>query len=90
MSIQLKGDEWTKNLLYTSLLFPSFLFTSISLLNFFLIGAGASGAIPFGTIVVVVLLYFGIAVPLALAGAWAGAKKGVRPPSHMNPAQMIQ
>ena len=78
---QLRGEEWTKNVAFTSLLFPSFLFGVISLLNFLLIGAGASGALPFGTILATLLLFLFVNIPLTLLGSWIGAKKGVRHPS---------
>lgn len=76
----LGGQAWKQNILWTSVLFPSVLFGSLVLLNFFLIGANASGAVPFGTILSIVLLWVGISVPLTVAGSVYGLKKG--PVSH--------
>lgn len=73
----LRGEEWRKNVALTSVLFPTLLFTALHLLNFFLIGAGSSGAVPFGTFMAIVALWFLINIPLTVAGAVVGGKKGV-------------
>jgi hypothetical protein len=46
-------------------------------LNLFLISADSSGAVPFGTMLSVVLLWFGINAPLTVAGGLFGKKHGV-------------
>jgi len=51
------------------LIFLIFLF-----LNFFLIGTHSSGAVPFGTMVALVALWFLISVPLCVVGAYFGFK----------------
>lgn len=48
------------------------------LLNLFLISADSSGAVPFGTMLFVVLLWFLINVPLTVVGGLLGRKHGVR------------
>lgn len=55
----------------------SFVFAIVFLLNLFLITAGSSGAVPFGTMLLIVLLWFGISAPLSWIGAYFGAKHGV-------------
>ena len=52
----------------------------LNLLNFFLIGGGSSGAVPFGTFVSIIALWFCISAPLTVAGAVLGLKAG--PVSH--------
>lgn len=47
------------------------------LLNLFLIAADSSGAVPFGTLLFVVFLWFGINAPLTIIGALVGKRHGV-------------
>lgn len=49
------------------------------LLNLFLISADSSGAMPFGTLLSVVFLWFLIDAPLTVVGGLFGKKHGVRP-----------
>lgn len=49
----------------------------IFMLNLFLISASSSGAVPFGTILAILLLWFLISVPLSVAGYFYGMKHGV-------------
>lgn len=72
----LGGDQWKPNLVLTAILFPTIIFSIIGLLNLFLVGAGASGAVPFGTILAILLLWFLISVPLSVAGYFLGLKHG--------------
>jgi transmembrane 9 superfamily protein 2/4 len=46
------------------------------LLNLFLISAGSSGAVPFGTMLVIILLWFAISAPLSGIGSYFGSKHG--------------
>ena len=80
----LGGDQWKPNLVLTAVLFPLIIFSLIGMLNLFLIGAGASGAVPFGTILAVLLLWFLISVPLSVAGYFYGLKHG----SFSNPVRV--
>jgi len=72
----LGGDQWKPNLVLTAILFPIIVFSIIGLLNLFLIGASASGAVPFGTILAILLLWFLISVPLCVAGYFYGMRHG--------------
>ena len=72
----LGGDQWKPNLVLTAVLFPIVVFSVIGLLNLFLIGASASGAVPFGTILAILLLWFLISVPLCVAGYFYGMRHG--------------
>jgi len=53
------------------------IFAIVFLLNLFLITAGSSGAVPFGTLLLIVFLWFGISAPLSAVGSYFGAKHGV-------------
>jgi hypothetical protein len=55
----------------------SVIFAIVFLLNLFLIVAGSSGAVPFGTLLLIVFLWFGISAPLSAVGSYYGAKHGV-------------
>ncbi|TYJ56798.1 hypothetical protein B9479_002408 [Cryptococcus floricola] len=70
------GDEWKSNLALTTVLFPTVVFSLIGLFNLFLVFSGASGAVPFGTILAVLLLWFIISAPLTVAGYFLGMKHG--------------
>ena len=74
------GQAWKQNVLWTATLFPTILFATLNLLNFFLIGGGSSGAVPFGTLLSIVALRFLISAPLTALGSVYGIKKG--PLSH--------
>ncbi|SCV69947.1 BQ2448_1341 [Microbotryum intermedium] len=72
----LKGEEWRKTIFLTTVLFPTVLFVFLHLLNFFLLGAGSSGAVPFGTFMAIVGLWFGVNVPTAAVGGYLGVRHG--------------
>lgn len=72
----LGGQAWKQNILWTATLFPTILFATLNLLNFFLIGGGSSGAVPFGTFLSIIALWFLISAPLTVAGSVYGMKKG--------------
>jgi transmembrane 9 superfamily member 2/4 len=71
----LKGQNWQKNTVLTAVAFPGVIFGIYFFLNFFLWGQHSSRAIPFGTLVVLIVFWFGISVPLAFFGAYFAWKK---------------
>ena len=73
----LGGTDRRKNAFLTATILPTTIFALVFLLNLFLIAAGSSGAVPFGTMLFVVLLWFGISAPLSSLGAYFGSKHGV-------------
>ncbi|KAL2480171.1 Transmembrane 9 superfamily member 7 [Abeliophyllum distichum] len=70
----LKGKDWKKTSLKTAFMVPSVLFTTFFMLNALIWGEKSSGAVPFGTMFVIVLLWFGISVPLVFLGSYLGFK----------------
>ncbi|KAK9705438.1 hypothetical protein RND81_07G057000 [Saponaria officinalis] len=70
-----KGTEWKKNTLKTAFMFPGILFSLFFVLNALIWGEKSSGAVPFGTMVALMLLWFGISVPLVFVGSYLGFKK---------------
>jgi len=80
------GSSRRKNAFLTATALPTFIFIIVFLLNFFLLTAGSSGAVPFGTMVLIILLWFGISAPLSAVGSYFGSKRGaVQNPLRVNP-----
>ena len=69
-----KGSNWKANAFLTSLMFPGVAFVILILLNFLLIFERSSGAVPVGTLLTLLILQFGIAVPLTFLGSGMGQR----------------
>lgn len=79
------GENWKLNIALTPLLVPGLVFITFFLLNFFLWFKGSSGAVPFTTMLVIVLIWFVISVPLSFAGSWVGFRQSaITPPVRTN------
>ncbi|KAK9098210.1 hypothetical protein Syun_025255 [Stephania yunnanensis] len=70
-----KGTEWKKITIKTAFMFPGIVFVLFFVLNALIWGEKSSGAVPFGTMFALVLLWFGISVPLVFVGSYVGFKK---------------
>lgn len=66
------GKNWRKNTLITAFLFPGLLFSLVFVLNLFVWAQASSTALPFGTLIGIILLWLCIQVPLVYAGSWYG------------------
>lgn len=66
------GKDYKANALVTALLFPGLAFALVFILNLFVWAQASSTAIPFGTLIAIVLLWLCIQVPLVLAGSYYG------------------
>lgn len=66
---------WTKHCCYFSIRFPGVAFAVFFILNLFIWYTGSSGAVPFTTMFSLLLLWFGISVPLVFVGAYIGYKR---------------
>ncbi|KAI1776872.1 Nonaspanin [Hypoxylon cercidicola] len=66
------GKDFGKNALVTACLIPGLLFGLIFILNLFVWAQAFSTAIPFGTLIAMVLLWLCIQVPLVYLGSWYG------------------
>lgn len=71
------GTDRRKSAFITATVLPTAIFAVVFMLNFFLIIAGSSGAVPFGTMLFIVVLWFGISAPLSWIGSYFGNKSGV-------------
>jgi len=81
----MNGEQWKLNIASTPLLVPGIVFATFFFLNLFLWANGAAGAVPFGTMLVIVAIWFVISVPLSVAGSWIGFRaKAIDPPVRTN------
>lgn len=62
------GENWKLNMLLTPTLVPGCLFAAFVLLNFFLINVHSLGAIPAGTLLAIILIWFAVLFPMSVAG----------------------
>ncbi|KAF0905761.1 hypothetical protein E2562_008818 [Oryza meyeriana var. granulata] len=80
-----KGSEWKKITMRTAFFFPGIAFVIFFILNALIWGEKSSGAVPFTTMFALVLLWFGISVPLVFVGSYLGFKKpALEPPVKTN------
>ncbi|TPX75140.1 hypothetical protein CcCBS67573_g03604 [Chytriomyces confervae] len=68
------GQSWKKNVMLSAFMFPGIIFLIFIILNFFLVGAKSSGAVPFLTILMLFSLWILISAPLCFVGAYFGFK----------------
>lgn len=69
------GKDWKKNTLLTALTYPGAIFSIFFLLNLFMWAKASSQAVPFGTLFALLVLWFGISVPLVFLGSYFGFKQ---------------
>ncbi|GLJ23309.1 hypothetical protein SUGI_0440950 [Cryptomeria japonica] len=69
---QLEGKNWVRNLLLTGCLFCGPLFLTFCFLNTVAIAYNATAALPFGTILVILLIWTLVTSPLLVLGGIAG------------------
>ncbi|XP_026541091.1 transmembrane 9 superfamily member 2-like [Notechis scutatus] len=70
-----RGEKWKTNVLLTALFCPGIVFADFFIMNLILWVKGSSAAIPFGTLVAILAMWFGISVPLTFVGAYFGFKE---------------
>merc|ERR1719464_46322 len=69
------GDDWKLATLMTAFLYPGIFFIIFFILNLFIWGQKSSGAVPFTTMFALLVLWFGISVPLVFLGSYFGFRK---------------
>uniref|UniRef100_A0A672P125 Transmembrane 9 superfamily member n=1 Tax=Sinocyclocheilus grahami TaxID=75366 RepID=A0A672P125_SINGR len=84
------GENWKTNVLLTAFLCPGIVFVDFFLMNLILWVEGSSAAVPFGTLVAILALWFGISVPLTFVGAYFGFKKPPPVQTNQIPRQIPQ
>lgn len=71
------GDDWKTVTFMTAVLFPGTVFAIFFVLNLLIWGQKSSGAVPFMTMFVLLVMWFGISVPLVFVGSYVGAQMEV-------------
>merc|ERR1719440_963959 len=69
------GEDWKQATLGTAFGFPGLTFVIFFFLNLLIWEEKSSGAVPFTTMFALLVLWFGISVPLVFLGAFFGYKK---------------
>eukprot|EP00051_Salpingoeca_urceolata_P004593 m.66175 g.66175 ORF g.66175 m.66175 type:complete len:632 (-) comp13723_c0_seq1:123-2018(-) len=69
------GQNWKQQALLLALFFPGLVFGLGFLLNLLIWGKQSSGAVPFTTMIALLLIWFGVSVPLVTAGFFFGFRK---------------
>jgi transmembrane 9 superfamily protein 2/4 len=69
------GRSWQKNVVITAALVPGLLFATVFVLNLFVWIQASSTALPFGTLIALVLLWLFVQLPLVYAGSWFGFER---------------
>ncbi|CAA7403835.1 unnamed protein product [Spirodela intermedia] len=77
MYLQLEGTNWVRNLLLTGCLFCGPLFLTFCFLNTVAIAYSATAALPFGTILVILLIWALVTLPLLVLGGVAAKSNRV-------------
>jgi transmembrane 9 superfamily protein 2/4 len=67
-----KQDEWKETTLLTATMYPGAVFMIFFILNLLIWGQKSAGAVPFPTMFALLVLWFGISVPLTFLGSYMG------------------
>jgi transmembrane 9 superfamily protein 2/4 len=85
MHFLFKLPNENQTILGTALFFPGLSFSIFFVLNLFIWGEKSSGAVPFVTLLALLVLWFGISVPLVFVGAkYAARQPDMKPPIKVN------
>ena len=77
--------DWKKNTAMAATFFPGVCFSIFFVLNLFVWGQKSSGAVPFTTLLALLVLWFGISVPLVYIGSYFAFKNPeIKPPVQVN------
>jgi transmembrane 9 superfamily protein 2/4 len=81
-----KLPNWKTNTLFTALFFPSISFGVFFVLNMLIWGEKSAGAVPFPTLLALLVLWFGISLPLVYLGAHIAIRREpIDPPVEVRP-----
>jgi len=73
-----RGEAWKLTTVRTALAYPGAVSSIFLTLNFLVWGQKSSGAVPFGTLLALIFMWFGISVPLTFVGSYFGYRKHAR------------
>ncbi|KAG5892132.1 hypothetical protein JTB14_032354 [Gonioctena quinquepunctata] len=71
----MKGREWKRAAFLTAVLYPAVVGLTCFFLNFFIWGKASSGAVPFSTMISLLLMWVFISLPLVYLGYYFGYRK---------------
>lgn len=71
------GENWKTNIVLTPILVPGIVFSTFFILNLFLWAKASSGAVPFTTMLFLVVIWFVISAPLSFAGSWVAFRQAI-------------
>jgi len=69
------GEDWKTMTVLMAFFFPTIVFIIFFVLNLMIWGQRSSGSVPFTTMFALLVLWFGISVPLVFLGAYFGFRK---------------
>jgi transmembrane 9 superfamily protein 2/4 len=69
------GNDWKTMTMLLAVLYPGIVFIVFFVLNLFIWGQKSSGAVPFSTMFALLVLWFGISVPLVFLGSYFGFRR---------------
>jgi transmembrane 9 superfamily protein 2/4 len=72
-----QGDNWKQATWLTAVLYPGITFGVFFVMNLLIWGQASAGAVPFATMFSLLVLWFGISVPLVFLGGYLGYRKEV-------------
>jgi transmembrane 9 superfamily protein 2/4 len=82
----MQGENWKEASWMTALLYPGGVFGIFFFLNLLIWGQKSAGAVPFLTMFALLILWFGISVPLVFLGAYLGFRQpAIEVPVRINP-----
>jgi len=70
-----KGKSWQRATFLTALGFPGLCFAAFCLMNVIALAKKSTDAVPFVTMLILIVLWFGISTPLVFMGAYFGYRK---------------
>lgn len=69
------GQMWQANVVVTASLVPGLLFATIFILNLFVWIQASSTALPFGTLIAILMIWLFVQLPLVYVGSWFGFER---------------
>jgi len=80
-----RGTSWRNCTTMAAFLYPGLAFGTFFIINCCLAYEGSTGAVPFGTLFTLLVLWFGVSTPLVFLGSYLGYKReAYKPPVRTN------
>merc|ERR1719316_2424044 len=83
-------EDFRRPMVLTAMLYPGLVFIVFFALNLLIWGEASSGAVPFFTMFALLVLWFGISVPLVFLGSyWGFRRDAIELPVRVNPVPRL-